>query len=62
MIYSRIIATKERSAGNDVVGDMWIETSSFEKETPIEKIIEWAGNNCGKLIITIDDSTLDSKW
>lgn len=59
--YTRIIATQEKSAGNDSVGDMWIETKSFPKETPISEIIEWAGRCSGRLIITIDEATLMEK-
>lgn len=55
--YKRVIATKEISAGNDSVGDMWTETSSFEKDTPIETIIDWAKNASGKLVITIDEGS-----
>ncbi|MCK5605309.1 hypothetical protein KAR91_25680 [Candidatus Pacearchaeota archaeon] len=55
--YKRVIATQEKSAGNESVGDMWIETKSFAKETPIHEIIEWAKNANGKLIITIDDAS-----
>lgn len=54
--YKEVIAIKENSAGNDSVGDMWIETKAFNKETKIEDIIEWAKNCCsGKLIITINE-------
>lgn len=55
--YKKVIATKEMSAGNESVGDMWTETSTFEKETPIEKIIEWAKDSGGKLTITIDEGS-----
>jgi hypothetical protein len=55
--YHTVIATKERSAGNDTVGDSWIETKSFSKTTPISEIIEWASNASWKLIITIDESS-----
>ena len=54
--YQRIIATKERSAGNESVGDMWNDTKTFAPETPISEIIEWAYNCSGKLIITIDET------
>ncbi len=53
--YQDIIATKERSAGNDTVGDMWTETKSFDKFTNIAKIIEWAKDCGGRLTITIDE-------
>lgn len=58
-IYENIIATKERSAGNDSVGSMWLETKSFNSETPIWKIIDWAKDCDGKLIITIDETGAD---
>lgn len=54
--YKRVIATKERSAGNEAVGNMWNETRSFDKETPISEILEWANDADGKLIITIDEN------
>jgi nitrous oxidase accessory protein NosD len=57
--YQRIIATKEKSAGNESVGSMWSETKSFDRETPISSIIEWAENADGKLIITIDEDTVE---
>jgi len=52
--YKRIIATKENSAGNDTVGDMWTQTKSFDKFTSIHRVIEW-GDCGGKLTITIDE-------
>jgi len=55
--YSRIIAIQERSIGNDRVGDMWLETKSFPRETPIEDIMDWADHCNGKLIITWDEAT-----
>lgn len=54
--YQNVIAIKERSAGNEQVGDMWLETKSFPKETTISEIIKWAKGCSGKLIITIDDT------
>lgn len=56
--YERVIATKERSAGNESVGDMWLETASFDKSVSISEIIEWAKNCTGRLIITIDEATV----
>ncbi len=52
--YKRVIATKEMSAGNDTVGDMWNETKSFAKHVSVSRIIEW-GKCGGKLTITIDE-------
>ena len=38
----KIIAILHRSAGNDVVGDMWKETKVFDVETStIKDIIKW---------------------
>lgn len=55
--YKKVIATKEMSAGNESVGDMWIETASFDKNTKVSEIVEWAKNAGGKLIITIDEGS-----
>lgn len=59
LLCSRIIATAERSGGNETVGDMWTETRSFPAETPIREIIEWAVsvNISGRLTITPDLAT-----
>jgi hypothetical protein len=57
--YERIIAVSERSAGNESVGDMWVETKSFDKNTPVSEIIEWGKSTGGRLIISIDESTVD---
>lgn len=49
-----IVAIKERSAGNESVGDMWLETKIFEPTTPASEIVKW-GNGLsmsGKLILT----------
>mgnify|MGYP006909290077 CR=1 FL=1 len=56
--YKRVIATAERSGGNESVGDMWIETKTFDRKTPIEDIVHWANmKQCsGKLIITLDET------
>ncbi len=40
----KIVAIKHCSAGNETVGEMWHETKIFEIDTPIEKIMKWAGN------------------
>lgn len=51
---TKIIAVKERSAGNDTVGDQWIETKSFDLDTPLEKVLLWAGDYKGRLMISYD--------
>ncbi len=38
----KIIAMLERSAGNESVGSMWTETKSFDWDTPISEVMEWA--------------------
>jgi hypothetical protein len=57
--YTRMIAIGEKSSGNDSVGDMWIETKSFNIDTPVSEILKWAWKNgvSGKLTITIDESS-----
>ena len=58
----KIVAVKEKSAGNESVGDMWLETKIFEESTPIVEIIKWSQNgrtesrNGGRLIITVPDN------
>lgn len=56
--YERIIANSERSAGNESVGEMWVETKSFDKSTPLSEIIEWGKSTGGKLHLTIDEGTV----
>lgn len=59
--YGRVVAIKEMSAGNESVGSMWNETKTFDKDVPIGTIIEWAKGCSGKLIITIDEDSINSK-
>ena len=56
--YERIIANSEISGGNEVIGDMWVETKSFDKNTPVSEIIEWGKYTSGKLHLTIDEGTV----
>jgi hypothetical protein len=56
--FSVAIAVVERSAGNDQVGDMWIETKSFPVTASIKDVIDWAATRCsGRLILTLDQSS-----
>ena len=57
--YERIIAVKEKSNGNESVGDMWIETKTFSKHTAISLIMDWAKDCSGKLTITVDEADAD---
>ena len=49
-----IVAVKERSAGNDSVGDMWLETKVFADDTPISTVWAWGESlqHCGRLMLT----------
>ena len=60
--YTHIVAIGERSGGNESVGDMWLETKVFKKNTPIEQIVNWAKETgvSGKLIITIAEPNKDA--
>lgn len=40
----KVVAIKKMSNGNESVGEMWHETKIFELDTPVEKILLWAGN------------------
>ena len=52
---TKVIAVKERASGNDSIGTEWVETKSFELDTPIEKILAWAGDHKGRLMISYDE-------
>jgi len=56
--YRSIIAIKQKTEGNSTTGTTWFETATFQKDTPIKEIIKWAKDTDGKLIITIDESTM----
>ena len=53
--YDDITVVGERSAGNDQVGDMWLETLQCKKGMTLEDVIKWADTNriSGRLIITV---------
>lgn len=52
-----IIALKECSAGNETVGDMWIEAKSFPEDTPLSEVVKWGDSKGrGRLMITSDQS------
>ena len=59
--YSRVIAIKEMADGNESVGTMWMQTKSFTLNTPIRAILDWASDTPGKLIITVDESTINKE-
>lgn len=55
--FKSVVAIGEHSSGNDTVGDMWVETKIFTKETTLEEVINWAyaSHTTGKLILTIPE-------
>jgi hypothetical protein len=55
----KVIIIKEKSNGNESVGDMWLETKSFDLNDTLEEVLKWHSPKNGKLIISIDDSTED---
>lgn len=48
----KVVAIKKMSNGNESVGEMWHETKIFELDTPVKKILLWAGG--GYLTTTKD--------
>ncbi|MFW6015390.1 MAG: hypothetical protein ACOCRK_03070 [bacterium] len=61
--YTDVIVIGEQCAGNESVGNMWLETKTFDKNTKVDEIIKWASekNISGRLIITIDESTVEER-
>ena len=57
------VAILECSAGNDTVGDMWLETLICKSNTTVEELIEWKKEKYskGKLIITEADTEIKKK-
>jgi hypothetical protein len=37
----KIIAMIDRSAGNESVGEMWVETKSFDQTASLSDVYEW---------------------
>ena len=53
--YVGYVATLECSAGNDSVGNMWIETHIVNGQTTVEELMEWKNSKAGchgRLMIT----------
>jgi len=50
----KIIAVKERASGNESIGTEWVETKSFDLDTPVEELLKWAGDYKGRLMISYD--------
>jgi len=64
----RFIAIQEKSAGNESVGSEWLETKSFNENTPLSEVWKWAMrqypasvNKNGRLMIQIDSASLDDQ-
>jgi len=54
----KIIAIKERAAGNEYAGSVWFETKTFDGESRLKDIIKWAGEHPirqsgGRLYLTL---------
>lgn len=57
--YAVVIATIERSAGNESVGDMWTESRTYPLDASLQTVIDWANTDCsGKLTLTMDKSSV----
>ena len=41
----RVIAIKKMSAGNDTVGEMWVETKIFDAEAKLKDVMLWVGES-----------------
>jgi hypothetical protein len=46
----RIIAIVKCSAGNDSVGEMWVETMIFDETATLKDVMAWFGNDIKKNI------------
>ena len=63
----KVVAVKEKSAGNESVGDVWLETRIFDELTPVGDIVRWSQGgqmeprNGGRLMITVPDTGF-YKW
>jgi hypothetical protein len=42
-----VVAILNRSAGNESVGDMWLETKTFTGKDTLESVLDWAVNASG---------------
>ena len=40
--HMKIVAVKECSAGNESVGEQWVETAIFTGETTLRDVVAWA--------------------
>ena len=58
---NQVVAVAEKSAGNESVGSMWLETGVFTKEDTLGEVLAWAKDvHCsGKLILTVPRPTTD---
>ena len=57
--YTTVVATVERSAGNDQVGDMWTESRTYPLDAPLSLVLDWAAIRCtGRLTLVMDESSV----
>lgn len=52
----RIVAIKERSAGNDRVGEMWKETKVFDSEDALADVMDWVGSRQVNVTLTVPEN------
>ena len=60
---SKVIIVKECSAGNESVGNEWVETKSFDESATLKEVLDWSmpiqfgwkrTNYRGRVMITVE--------
>ena len=44
----KVVVVKEKSAGNDSVGEMWLETYTFDSSTSLGTVLAWIAKSNGE--------------
>jgi len=57
----RIVAIKDMSAGNETVGEMWMETKIFSPENTIKDVMDWAGSRGRNDNVTLTTAKEDNQ-
>lgn len=66
----KVVAMKERSEGNESVGNEWIDTAIFDSRTPLCEVLKWAGaltgdmdparaGKHGRLMLSVPDELIE---
>lgn len=55
--YREVVAIKEKAAGNQSVGTVWLQTKTFDKGDTIEEVMKWADDSNGKILLTINEGS-----